>query len=981
MTVTFLVAAAAIAAAAISARLITWATRRALVAMPNQRSLHTEPTPTGAGLAIAAVTLAGITIAHVTFGARLDLALGTALLMAGLMAIVGWLDDHHSLSALVRLALQMAGAAVVLAAAGPVSQILVPGAGHVSLGLAGAVIALVWLVGLTNAYNFMDGIDGLAGAQGVVAGVAWGIAGTINEQPAVATAGWLAAGACLGFLRYNWRPASIFMGDVGALFLGFLFGALTLVASRGAPAIPLFGLCVVWPFVFDSTFTLLRRAMRGENLLQAHQKHLYQRLVIAGWSHQQVAWLYAAGSVSSSAAGLALVAGAVSAGPLLALILPGVAVGLWGLTVSEEWRSERALELNPHLGAAAFNHFSRNRYILAVDVVLVVFSAFAAFAMRFDGVFVLHRREFPLFLALAVFTKPIVFLTFGLYKRYWRYASVWDLVAVVLAVSAAEVVLGSAILGTVLVQRQIFDYIIEFSRSVILIDWLVTLILIGGVRMAVRLFSESTPSRERRASVPGSPAVKRVLIVGAGDAGVIVLREINRNRALNMEVAGFLDDDPAKRGKRIHAALVLGPLSALVAITESHNVTEAIIALPTASGTIVRRVIEACREAGITFTSVPGVFELLDGQLTVSRLRSVDIGDLLRRTQIPGFPDAAGYLGGQTVLVTGAGGSIGSELCHQIARSNPARLVLLGHGENSIFAVQHEMRERAPGLPVQTVIADVRDAERLRQVFRAVRPTAVFHAAAHKHVPLMEENPEEAVTNNVFGTRNVVQAALDAGVERLVLISTDKAVQPSSVMGATKRLAELIVTDAAKRHGRAFVVVRFGNVLGSRGSVVPTFKRQIELGQPIQITHPDMTRFFMTIPEAVHLVLQAGGLGRGGELFVLNMGQPVAIVDLAKDLIRLSGYDVDDIPIVFTGLRPGEKLEERLWEEGALVQPTENPDVLRVAEQLPEHADVAEILAFLKSAVETGDRASLLFALTTSVPSFTSTTDGRPATL
>jgi FlaA1/EpsC-like NDP-sugar epimerase len=381
-------------------------------------------------------------------------------------------------------------------------------------------------------------------------------------------------------------------------------------------------------------------------------------------------------------------------------------------------------------------------------------------------------------------------------------------------------------------------------------------------------------------------------------------------------------------------------------------------------------VIEGCREAGIASRAVPGIFELLDGNISVSRLRSVEVGDLLRRAPVLSQTNSAGYLAGQTVLITGAGGSIGSELCHQVALARPARLVLLGHGENSIFAVHQDLRERFPTLSVEPVIADVRDAARLRQVFERQRPNAVFHTAAHKHVPLMEENPEDAVTNNVFGTQNVVQTAVDAGVQRLVMISTDKAVQPSSVMGATKRIAETLVTSAAKRYGRTFVVVRFGNVLGSRGSVVPVFKRQIQLGRPIEITHPLMKRFFMTIPEAVHLVLQAGGLGRGGELFVLNMGQPVPIVDLATDLVRLSGCKPEDVQIVFTGLRPGEKLEESLWEPNALVESTENPDVLRVTEAAGLSGPVDEIVRFLQSAVDTRDRTSVLFALSTSVSTF-----------
>jgi FlaA1/EpsC-like NDP-sugar epimerase/UDP-N-acetylmuramyl pentapeptide phosphotransferase/UDP-N-acetylglucosamine-1-phosphate transferase len=916
------------------------------------------------------VALAGMLIMHATVlgdGEREPLFV---LLVGCLVAAVSWVDDHRSLSALVRLSVHALAAGLLIGVVGPLTHVSLPFVGIVALGVAASVLTVWWTVGFANFYNFMDGIDGLAGAQGVVAGLAWGIAGTVTGHPAMAALGWVIAGGCLGFLRHNWSPAYIFMGDVGAAFLGFVFAALTVVGAKVNPALGLFGMCVVWPFVFDASFTFARRALRRENLLMAHRSHLYQRLVIAGWSHSSVTVLYAAAAVSTSLAGFAWLLQIRSAAIVVATVLPVIALGLWVLTRIEERRQkEVGSELVP---APGFNHLARNRYILIADVLLVVVSAFAAFAMRFDGMFVFYRDEFPLFLTVALVVKPIVFFTFGLYRRYWRYASVWDLVAVVLAVSAAEIVVGTIMLFVLVAGGPLFGYYISVPRSVLPIDWLVTLTCAGGVRMTVRVFSESAPGKALiRARAAASAAPKRVLIVGAGDAGILVLREIRRNPSLHMDVVGLLDDDPAKRRKRIHDTTVLGPLSSLVQIAASHQVDEVVIALPTAPGAVVRRVIEGCREAGITSRAVPGMFELLDGNISLARLRSVEVGDLLRRTAVSSPPNSAGYLGGQTVLVTGAGGSIGSELCSQIALACPARLVLLGHGENSIFAVHQDMRERFPMLAVESVIADVRDVARLQRVFERIRPTAVFHTAAHKHVPLMEDNPDEAVTNNIFGTRNVVQAAIDAGVQRLVMISTDKAVRPSSVMGATKRIAEAIVTDAAGRHRKAFVVVRFGNVLGSRGSVVPIFKRQIELGRPIEITHPDMKRFFMTIPEAVHLVLQAGGLGRGGELFVLNMGQPVAIVDLAKDLIRLSGCREEDIPIVFTGLRPGEKLEERLWEEDAHVQTTGNPDVLRVSEAAAINGEIGEILAFLQCAVDTRDRTALLFALSTSVPTFT----------
>jgi FlaA1/EpsC-like NDP-sugar epimerase len=322
---------------------------------------------------------------------------------------------------------------------------------------------------------------------------------------------------------------------------------------------------------------------------------------------------------------------------------------------------------------------------------------------------------------------------------------------------------------------------------------------------------------------------------------------------------------------------------------------------------------------------------------------------------------------GRTVLITGGGGSIGLELCRQVAHAAPGRLILVGHGENSLFEAENQLRAAAADVSLDVVVADVRDCDRLRQVFERYRPSIVFHAAAHKHVPLMERNPEEAISNNVVGTSNVVNAALESGTSRFVMISTDKAVEPRSIMGASKRVAEQVVMQAARRSGRAFTVVRFGNVLGSRGSVVPFFKRQIEAGGPVTITHPDVTRFFMTIPEAVHLVLHAGGMARGGELFVLNMGQPVRITDLATDLIALSGYSSEDIEIVFTGLRPGEKLEERLWDSGAEIEPTAHPDILRVSEPSAEPSVPVDRFA---EAARKGDRLELEMLLARQIPTY-----------
>ncbi|MGH9307831.1 MAG: hypothetical protein ACRD1U_00560, partial [Vicinamibacterales bacterium] len=599
MTAIVLLVLAAMVAADITGRMVTWARRRALVDVPNERSSHTRPTPTGAGIAIVVVTLAGMLA--VQFGLATAAAVSpshvlTAVLAGCLVAAVSWIDDHRGLSVVVRLVVHAMAAGVLLGSMGPLEQITLPFVGRVDPGAVGAVATVWWIVGFANAYNFMDGVDGMAGAQGVIAGLAWGIAGTVTGQPAVAALGWLLAGASLGFLRHNWSPATIFMGDVGAVFLGFLFAALPVIGAKQDPVLAIFGAAVVWPFIFDSVFTFVRRAARRENLLQAHRSHLYQRLVIAGWSHQAVTLLYAAAAILSSAAGFGLLFRAQLAFMAFALVLLAVSLALWAITVIEEGR-HRLSERAP-APAGAFR-FTRNRYVLLADALLVTFAASAAFALRFDVLFVYHRQEFPLFLTVALCVKPVVFLAFGLYKRYWRYASIWDLVAVILAVSAAEVLVATVMGVIVMAQAQLFGYSYQFPRSIVLIDWLVTLTCTGGVRMAVRVFSETTAARGRGRS-GGAPdgRPKRMLIVGAGEAGILVLREIHRNPALHMDVVGFLDDDRAKHGKRIQATTVLGPLASLAEIADSHGVDEAIIALPTAPGTVVRRVIESCNDAG-----------------------------------------------------------------------------------------------------------------------------------------------------------------------------------------------------------------------------------------------------------------------------------------------------------------------------------------------------------------------------------------------
>jgi len=604
----------------------------------------------------------------------------------------------------------------------------------------------------------------------------------------------------------------------------------------------------------------------------------------------------------------------------------------------------------------------RNRHILLADLPLVAIAAFGAFALRFDLAFAEEHPEFLPFLAVALLVKPVIFHVFGMYGRYWRYATAQDLQAVTLAVSAASVAMVVFV-----VAGQPVHLTPNFSRQVLLIDWLLTLILAGGLRMSVRVVGDA---RQRAQKGDGRAAAKRVLVAGAGEAGSLVVREMQKNPQLGLQPVGFLDDSAGKIGKSIHGIRVLGRLDDLARIVKDRRIDEVIVAMPAASGSVVRTVIEQCRVAEVSSRAVPGVFELLDGQVSVSRLRKVEITDLLRRPQVVGRADLVSYLEGQSILITGAGGSIGAELSRQVAFSKPRQLVLLGHGENSIFAVHGSLKEAYPAVSLVPVIADVRDAARLDAVFERIRPDVVFHAAAHKHVPLMETNPEEAFTNNVGGTRNLLRVSERWNVGRFVLVSTDKAVYPSSIMGASKRLAESLVVQAGSQTRRPYVVVRFGNVLGSRGSVVPTLQAQIERGGPVTITHPEMKRFFMTIPEAVQLVLQAGGMGTAGDLFVLNMGEQLKVLDLATDLIRLSGADPSEIPILFTGIRSGEKLEETLWKVDAIVEPTSSPDVFRVREHdLEAEPDILPAVADILAAAESGDVARLRATLNVVVPS------------
>jgi len=604
--------------------------------------------------------------------------------------------------------------------------------------------------------------------------------------------------------------------------------------------------------------------------------------------------------------------------------------------------------------------FFRNRFVLIGDIVLIIVSVLGSFALRYDVSQMPFYFPAILFMAgVALLVKIPTYHFFGLYRRLWVYASTNELKLIAAAVTTASVLTGGVMWGMIAAGLVLPG----MPRTALGIDWLLSLVLVGGSRFALRILGEQTGAK----SIKG----RKTLIIGAGDAGALVARELQKTSQLDWAPIGFLDDDPAKQRHEIYGVSVIGKVADLASVLDNHQVDEVVIAIPSASGQVLRQITDVCRRKGVPSRTMPSIYELIGGTVSVNRLREVDITDLLRRD--PATIDdrlVGSSLNGKRVLVTGAGGSIGRELSRQIARWSPSELVLLGHGENSIFEALLELREDFPSISLHPVIADVRDEPRLESVFAERRPQVVFHAAAHKHVPLMEANVAEAVTNNVLGTRNLVEAANRHGVERLVLISTDKAINPVSVMGATKRLAEMIVLNAAHHAGRAYSVVRFGNVLGSRGSIVPLFKKQIARGGPVTVTHPEMRRYFMTIPEAVHLVLQSAAMGAGGEVFFLNMGQPVRILDLAEDLIRLSGLEPGrDIEIAFTGIRPGEKLTEELSDESMSFSPTSHPEIVRVeSDEAVDGGRLNSIVDELGSLARQGETDVLLRVLDEVVP-------------
>ncbi len=593
------------------------------------------------------------------------------------------------------------------------------------------------------------------------------------------------------------------------------------------------------------------------------------------------------------------------------------------------------------------------------DIILLSFSLLSAFILRIGFPLDPEFTQFLIFLGIPIILfKIISFYSFGLYKRMWRYASLRDLKAIIEAATVGS--LGAIFISYIL-------QTIALPRTVFVIDWLLTIVLVGGVRFFNRSMSEL---RLFSKTPIGS---KKVLIVGAGDTGQVLVKEMLKNKSLDYMPIGFLDDDLAKKGMRIHGVKVIGSTQKLEEVVNSiDKPDEVIVAIPSAPREVKKKIVFESEKAKVKCKIIPGVYEIIDGRVSLNQIRDVEIEDILGRDPVKmDVNKISKYLRNQPVLITGAGGSIGSELCRQINQIKPSLLIMVDHSESNLFDIEQELKLNPSASSLITIVADIKDSARMSSIFIKYQPAVVFHAAAYKHVPMMEKNPSAALENNFIGTRVITELALKFGVKKFVLISTDKAVNPLNIMGASKALAERVIQTMPEVSSTKFITVRFGNVLASRGSVVPIFKDQIARGGPVTVTHPKMKRYFMTIPESVQLIIQAGALGKGDEIFVLDMGEQIKIKDLAENMIRLSGFELEkDIKIEYTGIRPGEKLDEELFNDEEAELPTAYEKIFMVGNNNLDKLNLREELFELEDLIKHQNMKLVFKKLSELLPSF-----------
>jgi FlaA1/EpsC-like NDP-sugar epimerase/UDP-N-acetylmuramyl pentapeptide phosphotransferase/UDP-N-acetylglucosamine-1-phosphate transferase len=923
--------------------LICWSIAKGIIptpsSPPSERSLHDRLVARGGGLGIATVLIA--------FGVYIGLPTAVIAALSALWAISAW-DDWSSAPASVRLSVHTIAAAAV-------AVLWLDGVSAISAIII--VISLIWCV---NLFNFMDGADGIAASTAVIGG--FGLVSLIGFSIALSTPmpfsaakiaplsaeavaiaqdlrlfALVIASAALAFLLFNWPPARIFMGDGGSTVLGLSLAAISFKGwnlGLWPLAVPV---ALFVPFWADATYTLVRRVLAGHSPLVAHRDNLYQRLVLAGLGHRGLLVWIIAWNVLSLVVAIGLLH-ATALHPVLRLLLAVVYGVLYVLVCLRAIRMPPVnLLLNP-----------RASFALLYDILAVAVAWIALFWMRFNFNFDdanYSVRDLIRSLSFVLPVHAVVLVSMGLYRGMWRFASLTDLWLIVRTAFAAAA--STAVLFT-LVQPDSFIR----PRSVLLVQPFLLVVLMGGARLAYRSW------REHRlyglSAVTGDP----VIVLGAGTTGARLVNELKKSEV--WRAVALLDDDVAKVGVRLHDAPVLGSIEQTAEIAKRFGARHAIIAMPNAPHSARRRAATIASDAGLTTLTVPSYDELMSDNEPLARLRAVELDDLLGRDPVSLDSEGLGkWLSNQTVLVTGAGGSIGYELCTQIARFKPERLVMLDISEFAAHGVVEHIAPRLGVERVETYVADVRDRRRMNEIFATERPSVVFHAAAYKHVPLTEGvNAWEAVRNNVLGTVVAAQSARSVNAQKFVLVSTDKAVRASSVMGASKRLAELACMSFPETPTQ-FVGVRFGNVLGSNGSVIPKFKKQIDAGGPVTITHEDMTRFFMSIPEAAQLVLQAALIGDARSLYVLDMGEPVKIVDLARELIRLAKGRPDAVPITFVGLRPGEKMHEELIGDLEEFTATAHQKVRRVTQSFSESFDLDEVVAWLEGTPSADIRSAL----------------------